>query len=240
MMGTSTPYSAPKTPEWARAKSTMTRFVNQSGVGPTQLSDVMSAYVRALGGAKHAASSSSASRAVAQKLGGFLSSMSRDGLGEALRQVGLGDLVGQDISATLSALVDRLAGTGNTLDEVVARRAATEVLVEVLESAEADAEIDELYGQGLRQERIEELLERFVSLSIYERLLQHLGDRVDNASITTAEKQRMEGEMRDFVEQNTRVHFGNIDVLSLDWEGDAGRAFIDKIFEDAYEVFAEL
>lgn len=238
-MGTSTSYSAPKTPGWARAKATMTRFANQGGVGPTQLSDVMSAYVRALGGATHAASSS-ASRAVAQKLGSFLSAMSRGGLGEALRQVGLGELVGQDISTTLSALVDRLAGTGNTLDEIVARRAATEVLAEVLENVETDAEIDELYGRGLGQERIEELLEKFVSLSIYERLLQHLGDRIDDASLTTAEKQRIEEQIRDFVEQNTRVHFGNIEVLSFDWEGDTGRAFIDKIFEDAYEVFAEL
>lgn len=238
MMGTSTPYSAPKTPEWARAKSTMTRFVNQGGVGPTQLSDVTSAYVRALGGAKQAASSS-ASRAVAQKLGGFLSSMSRAGLGEALRQIGLSDLVGQDASTTLSALVDRLAGTGNTLDEEVARRAATEVLVEVLEHAETDAEIDELYGQGLGQERIEELMEKFVSFSIYERLLQRLGDRIDDASVPTVEKQRREEQIGDFVEQNTRVHFGNIDVLSFDWGGDTGRALVDRIFEEAYEVFAE-
>ena len=82
-------------------------------------------------------------------------------------------------------------------------------------------------------------MRKFVSLSTYERLLLQLGDRIDNASISTAEKRRVEEQMRDFVEQNTRVYFGDIDVLSFDWEGETGRALVDKIFEDAYGVFAE-
>jgi hypothetical protein len=238
-MGTSTSYSAPKTPQWARAKATMTRFANQGGVGPTNVANVMSDYVVAHGGAKRA-TSTFAGRSAAQKLGGFLSTMSRDGISEALREIGLEDLVGKDASTILYTLTDRIAGAANTLDEVIARRATIEILTEILENAESEDEIDELYGQGLSQERIEELLERFISLSIYERLLQELGDRIDDASVTTGEKRKTEDLIKDFVEQNTRVHFGGTDVLSLDWEGDTGKALVDMLFEEAYNVFVEL
>ena len=224
-MGTSSSYNAPTTAGCPAAKGAATRFARQGGTGNVTPGDVVSAYLTALGGAASAARRAAAGRAAAQRLGGFLGAVADRGLDAALEQVGLGDLVGRDATEILEALVDRLAGPGGTLEEADARAAMLRALQEELEGPAA--------FDGLDQDGVGRLVEGFLVEYIYERMLQELGDRLENGAMTAEDAKKAEDDIRVYVVATVQLELAREEPLTV-WDGPAGQELVDRLTEDAY------
>jgi len=129
-MGTSTGYDAP--PSWGPLKGDVTRTAGAGSLTPDKAGQLLSDFLRHNGGADRMArggggggtvGGGGAARAVASRLGAFISTVGSAGLAEALRQIGLSDLAGRPVGEILNAILDRVGGASSTIDEVDARAA---------------------------------------------------------------------------------------------------------------------
>lgn len=186
---------------------------------------MVSAYLSALGGAAAAARRAAAGRAAAQRLGGFLNAVADQGLDTALEQLGLTDLVGQDATEVLEALVDRLASPGGTLEEADARAAMMRALQEELEKPTA--------FEGLDHEGVGRIVEHFLVEYIYERMVHEIGDRLENGALTAENAKKAEGDIRTYIVATVQLELAREEPLTV-WDGPEGQELVDRLMEDAY------
>jgi hypothetical protein len=224
-MGTSSSYNAPTSGAWPNAKRTATRFAKQGGTGTVTPRQVVSAYLTALGGAAAAARRAAKGREAAQRLGAFFGTVADRGLDVALQQIGLANLIGRDTTELLEALVDRLAGPGGPLEEADARAAMLRVLQEELEEPAA---LD-----GLDQDRVGRIVESFLVEYIYERMLQEIGDRLENGAMTVEDAMKSEDDIRVYVVANVQLELAREEPLTV-WDGPEGQELVGRLMEDAY------
>jgi len=239
-VGTSSAYSAPSTGNWPRAKTLMTRFARgTSGLGV--LPRLLRSYVSAKGGSASAATSASAGRAAAGRLGRFFTTLGTAGLDSALREFRLDHLVGRPPEECLAGIVDALCGPGGTVDEDVARAAMIEVLAQLADQCATADELEMLLAQQATADGLVDILQDFVFEYIFERLLLELGGRDaaatrDQAAIVNAER-----ELRDYLRARIEtVDFSQQRLSGLDWNSPEASAAIERLFRDAYAVAEEL
>jgi len=225
----------PATTNFRGAKSSMTRFVSGGGGGGGRgrIARVGRNYVRARGGSRGSAQAATSGRSSTARLGSFLSSVASQGVAEAARTLGLGDLAGRSAADVFAAIANSLAPSGATLEEAAARRAVDDALFALyrqfdLENADI-SRLDQMDGQAIRG-----AVEASVSAYIYHRWLQELGDRIEENAVTADQAVRLEREVRDYVEQTVRLDLREIDVLTLDWNGPEGSRIVERIYQEAY------
>jgi len=233
-MGTSGSYTAPTSGKWPTAKRVATRFARQGGAagGSVTPRQVAQGYVAALGGAAAAGARANAGRASAGRLGGFLGDVAERGLREALEERGLAELIGRDAADVLAALVDELAGAGRTLEEAAARAAMVAVLAD--EFGEGEFEDLDAALQALDGSAVARLLELFLVEYVYRRMLEEIGDRIVNGSMTAAVAHRVELDIHDFLLAAVHLDLSQGDPLAINWEGAEGQELIDRLTADAY------
>lgn len=236
-MGTSTDRTSGSGGAWTplkHAATAYTRDVSRGSAPRSRAAAVLARHVPVLGGAAAAFAGAAAGRSTAQRLGGLLSGVAADGLGEALRQASLGDLVGRDRFEVVDELVTQLAGAGGDLDGQAARDAVCDVLEELF--GEADS-WEELEDQAASRNDVERLLELFLTHYIYNRVpvvAERLGTIADPEAARRADRQ-----MRQIIEDCVAIELPP-DPLSVDWSGAAGRALVESAVELAYQALEEL
>ena len=175
-----------------------------------------------------------AGRAVARRLGAFVSAVGEVGLAEALRREGLADLVGRPVREILAALLDRLGGSASTIDDVDARTALARLQEEQLAQA-VDAEEVERILQA-RVDNLEDFLARYFGFYLYEqfcrvffeRLVQRVGD-VNALSFLN--------DIREFILASVANRFGGRLAQAVNWTGSEGAAICSGIMQATLEVF---
>lgn len=191
----------------------------------------------AQGGSRRAAQASVSGRATAQRVGAFVAGVARDGLRQTLAAYDLARFIGQDIETILAAAVDILAPAGAQLEEAAARAAATTTLRELFEERGAfETGLDSL--ERLTADDARSVTSSLVSNYIFERLLQVLARSLETHP--AAEVIRLEEEVQAFIRNTVDLDLSREDVLSIDWNGEQGRHFIDRIFADGYALIEAL
>src|SRR5207244_2197774 len=104
---------------WRIAKLAMGSLAASGG--RTSLQKAANNYVAARGGATRAARASTAGRSATTRVVGFLSDVASRGIGDALRAIGLGNVLGEPVEVVLAAIINALAPPGASLDEMAAR-----------------------------------------------------------------------------------------------------------------------
>jgi len=174
----------------------------------------------------------SAGLATAQNVGGFISRVSDVGLAEALREVGLSDLVGKPSAEVSGALLDKLASPANTLDEAAARQALVKLNDELLAEAQTFEEME----QALTKTGLVDVLVRFFGhylyecfcRDFYERLLKKVGSAKANQSLKS---------IKDCIDAALKAKLANRDAAKFDWRGAEGRNISDQILKDVLDIF---
>ncbi|WP_175411392.1 hypothetical protein [Streptomyces sp. TRM64462] len=236
-MGTSTDRTSGSGGAWTPLKHAATAYardVSHGSAPRSRAAAVLARHVPVLGGAAAAAAGAAAGRSTAQRLGGLLSGVAADGLGEALRQASLGDLVGRDRYEIVDELVTQLAGAGGDLDGQAARDAVCDVLEELF--GEADT-WEELESEAADRNDVERLLELFLTHYIYNRVpvvAERLGTIADPEAA-----RRADGQMRQIIEDCVAIQMP-AQPLSLDWSGPDGRALVENAVELAYQALEGL
>ncbi len=220
---------------WQQAKSNLTRFTKTGG--KRELANAGRSYVKARGGARRAAQSSSAGRIATGRVIGFLSRIATNGIANALESIGLRDILGQSVEATLAAIMNKLAPSGAGLDESAARKAVDLALLSIFEEygVEADGvgKLDEMDGAA-----VEKAFQTVISEYVFQRWLSELGKRLEEGAVSATEALRLETIAKECIVEAIKLDFRDYDILETDWGGSESQQIINDIYEQAY-VFLE-
>lgn len=232
-MGTSSDYEGPRGGAWTPYKHAVTNYAKHGG--QKRAERVLARHVATLGGAAAAAGSLSVIGG-AQRLSGVLSGIAVDGLGPTLERYGLGHLVGHGRFEVLEALLAIVAGPGGDLEAEAARQAACDVIELIFGDADSFGELDEV---RLDATALVDLLELFIGLCVFYRILPQLADRLAKYS-DPVNSALLEREMKEFIRGLVQLNLLGREPLTVDWAGSEGANVIDRVVRGAYQHMESL
>jgi hypothetical protein len=183
-MGTSSARRAPTMWLWRRAKGTATRYLAPEGEAGLEAREVVSRYLAALGegsdpGSQDLLAGFRLTRKVGQDLGAFAEEAATQGWEAALGAWGLSGVSGPSGETAAAVWAGSLMESGGGLEDAVARSSLAAVLEDFRDSEQVDPA---------------QVVRRFLSESIYQRLVLDLGESLEAASRSYGRwRQGMEG-----------------------------------------------
>lgn len=226
----------PRLPEvnlWSQAKRSMGRFASSGGAG--NIRKAAGDYVRARGGATRAAKAVSAGRAATAGVVNFLSDVATRGIGEALHNIGLGEVLGQPVEKVLAAIVNALAPAGANFDDAAARRTVSEALTQVFERFGVEeggiSRLNAMDATG-----VAEAFRVSVAEFIFQRLMCESGKSVETKAISDREAHRRELELKAYIVETVKLDMRGRDVLTTDWKSRQNQQVIENIYREAYRL----
>jgi hypothetical protein len=203
---------------------------------PQSFRNAAKAYARASRSLGSGAAGARSGKQATASLGGFLSAAAGQGLQRALDGIGLAAVVGRDVNEVLAALSNALAPDGATKEEAAARDAVNEAIESLYEGLLAEGR-DLTALETMSPADIAASVALCVESYIYNRWLGDLGVRIEQKAVSAAEAVRIERDVRAFIHETVRLDMSRVDVMTLDWRGEAGRQFVETIYRDAYTLF---
>lgn len=238
-MGTSADFSAP--PNWGGMKSDVTRSGHQP-LTPAKCQSLLSEYISQGGGARGISSGSgqlgsgATARTAARNLGGFVSSVGRDGLESALRANGLQDLIGKPVTEILLGILGLCGGTDGDIDSVDARNALSDTMDELCQNAATPEELEKLLQDHANADALGSLL-----ISYFSNYLYHQFCRVFFAQLE--KKHGFDGaasflsSIKDFIHSSVMNETVNQDLSKVNWFGPEGERVAQTIMQNTLAVF---
>lgn len=237
-VGTSADRTSGSGGAWTPLKHAATAYAKAASGGAggsrSTAERVLGRHVAVLGGAGAAARGARSGSAGLSRLGGLLAGVGSSGLGPALTERGLSELVGRDRFDVLDELITLVAGDAADVESQAARDAACDVLDELY--AEADT-WEELESTEVTPESLRTLLTLFLAKYVYNRLpvlAERLARLMDPAAAKAADQQIV-SMIHDLVELRMPE-----DPFGFDWGGAAGQQFADDAIRDVYEIIGDL
>jgi len=192
-------------------------------------------YVRALGGSHSASAGSKGGRRATAGFAGFLSDAAKGGVADAFAKLGLGSIIGRDLDSVIAAIADAVCPAGADREEVAAREATAEALEEVfagvISSGTDPTQLDSMDAASVGR-----ALEAMVASYIYNRWLGDLAAKIEEKAMSPQQAVKVERRMKEFIRDAVKLDFQQRDPLSIKWNGAEGRAFIGRIYGDAFAV----
>jgi hypothetical protein len=255
-MGTSKGYKMPSGGNWGPLKREATGFAQNAGFKPVVPQRLLRHYIKVraasdrpinagagLGagngggsGGGRTTRSWSAGVATAENVGGFFSRVGEVGLAEALREVGLGDLVGHSAAEVSTALLDKLAGPASTLDQAAARKALVELNDELLAEAETFEDIEEVLADSVDEGGLFEVLLRFFGHYLYECFCTDFYERFVKKVGSARAAQSLKS-IRDCIESAVKAKLAGRNLATFEWNGSAGKAISEQVLHEVLEIF---
>jgi hypothetical protein len=257
-MGTSKSYSAPTTGPWPGLKGQASRFARNASsaqadagaLAPAALS-LLGQFVAALGGAAAVAGRLEGAAApgalvggaaagaidAGQRLGGFADGLQAGGLAEGLRRLELADLEGHPADDVADALVERLAGNPDGLEDAAAVAAAADLKAELLGDAETWEEADAALREAVEAHGVGGILILFFSGYLYVRLCQMLGEQLARTADGSTGEMAAPSVIREVIRAEVRARVAGRDAADVDWSGDEGRALAAETLKDVLHIF---
>lgn len=226
-MGTSSDHQGGSGGAWTPYKTAATGFAKHGGSG--RAGRALRGHVAAIGGASAAASSAVSGRSVGTRAGRLLSGLATAGLDQTLDELGLRHLVGADRYEVVAALVDYLAGNGDSRDAAAARDAACD-LIDALFADITD--YGELSAVEVDATEVERLLRLFLTRYVINRA-EIIAERL-NRYADPQEALAREEDLRQFVSAMLELQLSVVDPLAVDWEGDQGTQILQTTFDSLY------
>ncbi len=191
-------------------------------------------YVRnSSGGARTASRRMAVPKRAASRILAFSQAVQANGTRDALATFGLAGLAGRPIADIYPQLIDALCGTedGGLTDEAIARNALTEAVAEICDEGMAE-------GAEFTAEELHELFIRYVSLTIFDRVITDIGQSAISLPADVADVQALETEVLDTIRGAVRDSIGTrlTSVGSMSQQQLSGAT--DEIYQFAFELIA--
>jgi hypothetical protein len=243
-MGTSKGYSAPTTPQWSRLKGDVTRVSKNGSVPSDTARSIVRDFVRTNGGAElmsgggggGTGGSHQAAPTAGRRLANFTRSVASSGLSAALREIGLGELIGKSAGEITLSLLNKLCEDGSTFDEVDARNAMSDLTNELLKDTTSYEQVEAVLEQKFTLEALEGHLLTFFGYYLYHHFCRAFFDRLctkHGEQVTIG----FLGSIRDFISSELKVQTFGKNLSQVDWSGDEGKAIASEIMHSTLMVF---
>ena len=179
---------------------------------------------------------SGSARTVARGIGSFLSDVATKGFAEALAERGLTDLNGKSPDEVALALADVLGGPSSLIEETALRDALMALVLDwSLEAQNLDGLAQ---AAGAAAQNIEQALHGFFGHYIFE-VFKTVGYQNVLETHGFEKAESMTSTIRDFIDAKVASVESTQSLASIDWNGPAGAAIVDKIVSDTRSVFGE-
>jgi hypothetical protein len=182
-----------------------------------------------------------AAQRVAASLAAFANAVGESGLPAALDRFGFGDLVGRPVAEVLDALVDRLGGPANSLDDVDARNALSRLREDMFDTIATPEDLEAALVGVINGDALGDLLSRFFALCLFEQFTRVFYERLV-ARVGEATAASFLDGIRDYIRDYIRSAVASVhitrDLRMIDWSSAVGRELADRILEDTLFVFA--
>lgn len=218
---------------WREVKTNFTSYAKSGVSSPRYAGRTARSFVRALGGANSAATNSRKGRSVAQNIGGIVSGLAAQGSKFIYDGFSFQDCIGKKASELLETFVDLLVEHNDDLESTVAREAAVETFQKLFEVLGVEEKGFEAL-QNMNSENLKFVFQTYLSEYIFASMLQKVGQTLEK--ISAKEAHQKEKWMKNFITTKVSINLENVDLLTMDWKGKAGRSFTNNIFTQAYKV----
>lgn len=238
-MGTSADFSAP--PNWGGMKSDVTRSGHQP-LSPAKCQSLLRDYISQSGGARTISSgggqlgSGATARHAARSLGGFISSVGRDGLDSTLRANGLHDLIGGTVTEILLGIVSLCGGTDGDIDSVDARNALSETMDELCQNVATPEALEAILQGQVSLIALGSLLIAYFSNYLYQQFCRVFFAQLEK-------KHGLDGaalflsSIKDFIHSSVKNETVGQDVSKVNWFGPDGERVAQTIMQNTLAVF---
>lgn len=178
----------------------------------------------------------SAAIGTARNLGDFLTRVSEGGLENALRERGLGDVVGKSASEVTDTLMDEFAGPASTLDNALARESLAEIRDDILKDAmtfedverKLNAALDELGIFGILASFFGHYIFKMFCRNFYEEWVKKVGEAKASSGL---------GQIRYYITSSLRSKLAGRKVDKVDWKKNEGRQITENVLAETLEIF---
>ena len=168
------------------------------------------------------------------RLGGFLSGASASGLGQALDQLGLGDLDGKPLEEVLDAVLEKLCEDGGLLDDSALTEAMARTLDKLSEYAETIEEFDALLSGKV--ENIEGYLQIYFANILAVSFEQKQGAFVRD-KIPSKECGKFFSEARELIRTIVSEELSKErDLATVDWNSPEAISISDSINQEVLDI----
>ncbi len=199
---------------------------------------VLSSYVRAYGGSKKVASSAKAGKTAAIKLGGFLSGISQQGVQKTFDKYGI-EYEGKNIEEVLSEIVNKIAPSGNTKEDAVARNVIIDVIDALYDEIEnSDDDLDAL--ENLDDNSFNHLMQKYISSYIFQRFLNDLESRFEKNAENTGSALQIENDIKEYISGVVDNKLKGQNFAKYDYFSTTIHGVIENIYIECYEVIEDI
>jgi hypothetical protein len=158
------------------------------------------------------------------------------GLPEALREVGLGHLIGQPVGKLVGGLIDRFCGPGSTFDQVDARNAMSRLTEKWLDEAESPEQVGEILSGIIKQDQLGAILMEYFGYLLYEEFMRSFHEQVLQ-SHGEERAESMAQDILDFILKAVENQTVNANLTNVKWFGRDGRQMAQRVMEQVLRVF---
>ncbi len=238
-MGTSADFSAP--PNWGGMKGDVTRSGHQP-LTPSKCQSLLRDYVSQIGGARNVASGSgslgsgSTARNAARSMGGFISSVGRDGLDSTLRANGLQDLVGGTVTEILLGILSLCGGTDGEIDSVDARNALSDTMDELCKDTTTPEELEAILQEQASAEALGTLLVAYFSNYLYQQFCRVFFAQLEKKHGFDVAASYL-ASIKDFIHSSVMNETVGQDLSKVNWFGPEGERVTQTIMRNTLAVF---
>ncbi|AZB25999.1 hypothetical protein EG339_16090 [Chryseobacterium bernardetii] len=219
--------------DWGKSKGALTRIAKSTSGSSIQKAGRK--YVSGLGGKRGATRAAAQGRITGGKYASFLGAIASGGINNALRNLGLDNLVGRSSEEICLAIADAIAPTGSTNDEAIARDALISTLDSLYNKLQENGN-DFSNVDSLSLDQIKETLIEYVSNYVFNKWMYELGSAIEKGSVTETDAINLEREVKDLIYAETFEHYRDIPVETFNISDQSNNAMIEEIFQTAYST----
>lgn len=240
-MGTSTGYGMPTGGEWTPLKTGVTKFAKSGESESLTPNALLGKYLKAIGGVNDIyqggrGGGGGTVQKAGRNLSSFLSRVGSVGLNDALREIGLSNLIGRSAVEVSAGLLDSLMGSASTLDEAAARAALADINEDLLQDAQTYEDVERVLSESLDKDGLAKILARFFGYYIYERFCRDFYERLIKA-VGSLQANNLLKSIKGCIESSLKAKTVNRDLTKIDWKGTEGQRLTEQILLETIEIF---
>lgn len=220
----------PNTVHWQNAKTQISKLISGSN---RNTNSALSSYVKAHGGARKAAYSATSGKTTTAKLGGFLSSISSQGIKNTLNQFKI-EFAGRNVEDVLGELINKIAPAPNTKEDAVARNALLDAMEILYDKVTENNDINSL--DNLDEEKFNFVMNKYIASYIFQRFLNDLESRFEEHSENVGSALNIENEIKEYISGVVDNELKDRNIFALDYTSKAVLGIINGIYKDCYSV----
>lgn len=244
-MGTSKSYDLPTGTNWSNTKNKFTRASKKisDSSGTPRIPPLVNSFVNSSGGSKsysrtgNGFGNSKAVISAGHKLGSFISEISKEGIENTFSKYFGDRLSGKSMTEVCLELTDFFCDEASFTNNTDAKSAMYELLEELLEEADDESDVAEIFDTQATNEDLSQLIERYFGLYIVEQIKRSFYGRLEKKHGQEAAKKLINEQIKTYAIERTREESKTHNLIDLDFSKPSSYKFVEEILQEVISIF---